>query len=63
MMLTPRETEIARLCGTGMSYKHAARLLGVSWHTVKTHIHNALAKTGTKNRRELADRIAAGAFK
>jgi DNA-binding CsgD family transcriptional regulator len=54
MMLTPRETEIARLVGSGMTNTQIAKRLGMSFHTVKTHLHSAYAKTGAQTRAALA---------
>ena len=42
--LTGRETEILRLIARGCTYGEAARHLGMSAHTVGTHIKNAYRK-------------------
>jgi len=42
--LTPRELDIVRLLGSGCSYEQAAMRLGISPHTVVTHIKNAYRK-------------------
>ena len=42
--LTPRECEILDLLASGQSNKELARTLGVSPHTVKTHLANLFAK-------------------
>jgi DNA-binding NarL/FixJ family response regulator len=52
--LTPRERDIARLVGTGLSNKGVARRLGVAEGTVKIHVHNILAKLELTNRVTLA---------
>ena len=43
-MLTPRELEILRLLASGCSYWQAAMRLGISPHTVVSHIKNAYRK-------------------
>jgi DNA-binding NarL/FixJ family response regulator len=42
--LTPREEEILRLIGQGLSNKEIGRRLDISDHTVKTHLHRVYAK-------------------
>lgn len=42
--LTPRELEVLRLLASGCSYWQIAVRLGVSPHTVVTHIRNAYRK-------------------
>jgi DNA-binding CsgD family transcriptional regulator len=44
--LTPRELEVLRLLGAGCSYYQAAIHLGISPHTVVTHIKNMYRKLG-----------------
>lgn len=43
-MLTPRELEILRLLASGCSYWQAAARLGISPHTVVSHVKNAYRK-------------------
>jgi DNA-binding NarL/FixJ family response regulator len=43
-MLTTRETDVLQLLSTGSSYKGISRQLGISLHTVCTHIKNAYRK-------------------
>ena len=43
-MLTPREVDVLRLVATGCTYSQAAEQLGISPHTVVTHIKNAYRK-------------------
>ena len=43
-MLTPRELDVLRLLAGGCSYFQAAMELGISPHTVVTHIKNAYRK-------------------
>ena len=67
--LTRRQREILQLLANGESTTVAARELGLSEETVKTHIKNALARLGARNRthavaialRESPDRANAGA--
>ena len=44
MNLTPRENAIVQLLSSGCSYQQAAMRLGISPHTVVTHIKNAYRK-------------------
>ena len=43
-MLTSRETDVLRLLSVGASYKRISRQLGISLHTVGTHIKNSYRK-------------------
>lgn len=45
-ILTPREVEVVRLLGGGCTYEQVALRLGVSPHTVVSHIKNAYRKLG-----------------
>ena len=42
--LTPRELSVVRLLGSGFSYEQVAKELGISPHTVVTHIKNLYRK-------------------
>lgn len=42
--LTPRELAVVRLLGSGCTYEQVALRLGISPHTVVTHIKNAYRK-------------------
>jgi DNA-binding CsgD family transcriptional regulator len=48
-MLTPRELSVVRLLGTGCSYGQIAAQLGISPHTVVSHIKNAYRKLDVHN--------------
>lgn len=52
--LTDRELEVLRIITTGASNTAVAEELGISEHTVKTHVRSMLTKTGFANRTELA---------
>jgi LuxR family transcriptional regulator, maltose regulon positive regulatory protein len=47
--LTPRESDVLRLIARGCTYAQAADRLGVSLHTVTTHIKNAYRKLGVRS--------------
>jgi DNA-binding NarL/FixJ family response regulator len=59
-MLTPRELEILRLVGDGLSNKEIARRLSVSLGTTKSHVHNILGKLNLHRRAEVMTRLSAG---
>ena len=52
--LTDRELDVLRIITTGASNTAVAEELGISEHTVKTHVRSMLTKTGFANRTELA---------
>jgi DNA-binding CsgD family transcriptional regulator len=52
--LTDREREIVMLIGAGLSNRDVAARLTISVRTVERHIYNAMAKTGTGGREDLA---------
>ena len=43
-MLTARETDVVRLLAQGCTYGRVAQLLGISEHTVCSHIKNVYRK-------------------
>lgn len=55
--LTPREVEVLQLLAAGLGNKVAAARLGISEHTVKTHVAALYAKLGVSSRGEA---VAAG---
>lgn len=52
--LTDAEARVAALVGTGANRPEAARQLGISPETVKTHLARCFAKTGARSQVELA---------
>lgn len=58
--LTPRERDIAMLVARGCTDRDIARVLGISFGTVRTHLNRAMAKRGCANRAELAVTLARG---
>ncbi|XVS62147.1 response regulator transcription factor [Actinosynnema sp. CA-299493] len=52
--LTPRETQVVTLMGSGMSNRSIARHLRISERTVKSHLHSIFTKLGVTTRGEAA---------
>lgn len=52
--ITPREIEVLKLIAVGLVDKEIADRLGISPLTVPVHMKNLRAKTGAKNKTELA---------
>ncbi len=52
--LTPRETEVARLMGRGLSNEAVGRSLGISHHTAERHAERVLRKLRLNSRAALA---------
>jgi len=52
--LTPRELDILKVIGSGLSNQRIAEALHISHSTVTTHIRNIFRKTGATNRTEAA---------
>ena len=57
-ILTPRELAVVQLLGSGCTYEQVAARLGVSLHTVVTHIKNAYRKLDVHNGRAAVMRAA-----
>lgn len=55
--LTPRECEIARMIGAGLSDKAIAAVLEISRYTVSTHLRRMYAKLGVASRAALVARV------
>lgn len=49
--LTARETEVLRLLARGRSYEQASDMLGVSLHTLRSHVKNLYRKLGVRSGR------------
>lgn len=58
--LTPRETQIVELVGSGASNKEIARRLHLTEKTVKANMTRILRKSGVRNRTEVALLFRAG---
>jgi DNA-binding NarL/FixJ family response regulator len=54
--LTDRELEVLELVAEGLSNKMIAHRLGISEHTVKTHVASIFAKLGASSRTEAVSR-------
>jgi DNA-binding CsgD family transcriptional regulator len=52
--LTPREIELLRQVASGANNRQIAERLGISPHTVKTHLYNIFRKIGAPNRLQAA---------
>jgi DNA-binding CsgD family transcriptional regulator len=51
--LTPREEEVVRLVAAGQTNDAIAHELALSPETIRTHVRNAMDKTGARNRAHL----------
>ena len=49
LKLTPREREVVRLLAAGLTYAQMAQALGISLHTVCSHIKNLYRKLDVHN--------------
>jgi DNA-binding NarL/FixJ family response regulator len=52
--MTRREREVVTLLGEGLSNREIGVRLRIALHTVKTHVHNVLAKLALHSRLEIA---------
>jgi DNA-binding CsgD family transcriptional regulator len=57
--LTRREREVVRLVALGSDTREIASRLGVSSETIRTHVRNAMAKTGARTRAHLVALVIA----
>jgi len=57
-MLTARERDVVELLAKGCSYAEIARRLGISLHTVTTHIKNCYRKLGVRRATDAVRRAA-----
>lgn len=55
IQLTTREREILRMIKDGMSNSDVSESLGLSEHTVKSHLYNIYKKIGVRNRMEASN--------
>lgn len=58
-LLTPSEAQVATEFATGASHKTIAKKLGVSDHTVRSHLAHTYVKLGIHSKAELANIVAA----
>jgi DNA-binding NarL/FixJ family response regulator len=56
--LTAREREIAKLIARGCTDRDIARMLRISFSTVRTHVNRCFEKLGCANRAELSGLVA-----
>ena len=57
-MLTDRECEVLLLLAEGCSYGQIASRLGISVHTVSTHLKNCYRKLGVRRATDAVTRVA-----
>ncbi|MGL5065987.1 MAG: response regulator transcription factor [Microcoleus sp.] len=62
VQLTPREQEVLRLIGTGLTNRDIAQQLFISEGTVKTHVTHLLNRLNLRNRSQLAIYANSGAI-
>ena len=59
--LAPREVEVARLVGEGLTNKQIAARLFISDRTVATHVRNIMDKLGFATRAQIASWVSSPA--
>jgi DNA-binding CsgD family transcriptional regulator len=52
-VLTPREREVVRLVALGAGTRQVAKDLYLSPETIRSHVRNAMSKTGSHTRAQL----------
>jgi DNA-binding CsgD family transcriptional regulator len=57
--LSPREAEVAKLVGQGLTNRQIAAALFISERTAKNHVQHILVKLGMSNRSQIAAWITA----
>jgi DNA-binding CsgD family transcriptional regulator len=57
--LSSRETEVVRLVALGLTGREIAAELQIAHHTVRTHVRNAMEKTGARSRAHLVAKALA----
>jgi DNA-binding CsgD family transcriptional regulator len=55
--LTPRELQVAKQVGLGLSDAEIAEVLGIKWGTVRTHVTNILFKCKVHSRAALVAEV------
>lgn len=55
--LSPREREIVEKLARGWQYKQIAAELGVSFHTIRTHVSRIYEKLHVHGRKEAVDKV------
>lgn len=50
--LTPREVEVLRALGNGLSTPEISARLGITRNTLRTHVHNIIGKLGARSKLE-----------
>jgi DNA-binding CsgD family transcriptional regulator len=58
--LTAREREVVRLLALGSTTRQVAASLSISPETIRSHVRNAMAKTGARTRAQLVALVLAG---
>jgi DNA-binding NarL/FixJ family response regulator len=57
--LTPRELQVVQLIALGFNGPEVAHELQLAHDTVRTHVRNAMTKTGTRSRAQLVAKTLA----